>query len=136
MSEKWIRWEPIKNLARKYYIESIAESIEDPFKVILSDAGNKGKNVLISFSNGVRAYRSTDKPYALDTIHFLVKTYDKDFYVDWAFFKIENSEYLKWLSEKSCGISDYQHLIHFCILAADSIVDIAVDYEPTITFLE
>jgi len=132
MQEKWIRWEAANIAAKKYHIESITETIEEKFKVKLSDTANK-EIIYVSFPEGIDAYRNTTESYTLGIIHYLEKNYNKDFYTQWIFFKIENSEYLKWLSEKSHGISDDYQLMHFCILALDSIIDIACTSYPVIS---
>lgn len=134
--ENWIRWEPINNLARKYYGVSIKKEVGRQLKIVLSDAKNEKKNVLISFSAGIIAYRRTDETYTMDTIEWLDKTYSTHFYGDWTFFKIENSGYLKWLSGKSSGIADNLNLTHFCILAVDVLIDIVALNEPIVTFLD
>ena len=135
--EKWTRWEPEKNLAPKYYIESITDRIEDKFNMILSDSKTK-KKVLISFPHGIEAFRSTSESFILLTIDTLDKTYGTDFYGDWTFFKVEDSEYLKWISSQTYNIYDESKFpfIHFCFLGIDSMIDIITTYEPTITFLD
>lgn len=135
MQEKWIKWEPISGLGKKYYIESITERVEDKFNMILFDSDTK-KKVLISFPHGIDAYRSTDESFTLAIINYLGKTYGIEFYGDWTFFEVKNSEYLKWLSEKSYGISEDYGLRHFCILGVDSVIDMACTYEPTVTFID
>lgn len=137
MQEKWIRWEPAKKLAPKYYIESITDRVEDKFNMVLSDSETK-KKVLVSFPHGVDAYRSTDESFILLTINTLDETYGTNFYGDWTFFKVEDSEYLKWISSQTYNIYDKSKFpfIHFCILGIDSMVDIITTYEPTITFLD
>ena len=52
MQEQWTRWEPIAGLAQKYYIESISDIIEG-FKILLFDANDREKKVLVSFPNSV-----------------------------------------------------------------------------------
>lgn len=136
MHEIWNRWEPVNNLAKKYYIESITERIDDKFKILLSDAEDEKKKVLISFPHGVDAHRNTNESYILSTLTSLKTHYGTEFYSDWTFFKVENSEYLKWISEQSYGIYEDCKFTHFCILAVDSMVDIITNYEPTVTFLD
>lgn len=138
MQEKWYRWEPANNLSKNYYIKSITDSVEDKFKIILSDAENSNKKILISFAHGVDAYRCTNESFTFLTIDSLEKTYGTDFYSNWAFFKVEDSEYLKWISKQSYGVYDGSKFpfTHFCILGVDAVVDIINTYEPTITFLD
>jgi hypothetical protein len=135
MQEAWNRWEPVNNLAKKYSIESITESIADKFKVILIDSDNKSKKVLIAFADGIDAHRSTNESYVLSTLTYLKSRYGSDFYTEWTFFKIENSNYLKWMSEQSYGITQDCHFTHFCILSSDSMLDIIAPYEPKITLI-
>lgn len=132
MQEKWIRWEAANIAAKKYHIESITETIEETIKIKLSDSANK-EIIYVSFPEGIDTYRRTNESYTLDTIHYLEKTYGRDFYAQWSFFKIENSEYLQWLSEKSHGTSDDYQLMHFCILGLNSIMDIACISDPIIS---
>ena len=133
MQEQWIKWEPLQGLSEKYYIDCIVDSIED-FSVLLSDYNNE-KKIKIIFKNSVDAYRSTDESYRLKTINDLDKEHGLDFYVKWSFFKVLNSDYIKWLSQESFKISDYSSFTHFSIVAADSILDIVTNYEPRIEFI-
>jgi len=66
----------------------------------------------------------------------LKNTYGGDFYGNWTFFKVENSSYLKWLSEQSCTVTDHLNLQHICCITEDSILDIATSYEPEISLIE
>ena len=43
----------------------------------------------------------------------LFKKYGSDFFVQWTFFKVTSSEYLKYISETSGTISNYTHPMHF-----------------------
>ena len=134
MQEQWSKWEPITNLSKKYYVESISESIADGFKIILIDDKNPEKKVLISWPNSVDAYRSTYESFTLLTLHKLDERYGKQFY-DWTFFKIENSEYLNWVSEQSYGITESLNFKHFCIYGTESMVDIIANYEPEVSLI-
>lgn len=134
MQEKWSRWEPINNLSKKYYVESITDSITDGFKIILINDQNPEKKVLLSWPNTVYAYRSTYESFTLLTLHNLSENYGTEFY-DWTFFKIENSEYLKWISEQSYEITESLNFIHFCIYGTESMVEILDNSEPTVTLI-
>jgi len=68
-------------------------------------------------------------------INKIDERYGTEFYAEWTFFKVTNSEYIQWLSEQSYGIAESESLIHFSILAGDSIVDVIAAYEPKITII-
>lgn len=130
-AEQWHKWKPIEGLAKEYYIESIVDTI-DGLKIVLFDAQDKKRKLFIIFHNSVDSYKRTDESFTGKTIYTLYQNYGKQFYKDWTFFKVENSEYLQWLSEQSDGFSTYRGLVHFVILAMDSMLDIVVDYEPEV----
>jgi hypothetical protein len=134
MLEQWKRWYPVGDLAAKYYVDSISDTIEG-FTILLLDANNKNKRLQILFEDSIYAYRSTDETFRHSLIVDLSDRYGADFYGKWTFFKVTNSLYIKWLSEQSCGISDTRNLIHFSLIAADSIVDVIDVAEPTITLI-
>ena len=131
MTEKWSRWEPITNLARKYYIDSVSED-RTGFKIVLSSSENENQKIKIVFKNSVEAYKKTDETLRHRIVCELSDNYGDEFYVNWTFFKVTNSNYLAWLSEQSYTISDTRHLTHFTILAVDSILDIVNVEEPQI----
>jgi hypothetical protein len=133
MQEKWIKWEPIKGLQLKYYIDSIVDNL-DGFEMILSDCNDRNKRVMVTFENSVEAYRSTDETCRTNTICDLRDMYGLDFYCEWTFFKVENSRYLRWVIEESCGIREAHYLTHFSFIAGESIVDIIAPYEPKVQF--
>ena len=132
--EKWTRWEPVSGLSGKYYLDSFAWS-EKGFIVELIHA-KKEEKVQVIFSNYIDAYRYTNESYYFKLFGDLSQQYGDDFYADWSFFKITNSEYLVWLSEKSCTWSDQLHFVHFCIMGGDEVLDIVTNYEPQVTFME
>ncbi len=131
LNEKWERYEPTKGLSRKYYIDSIKDSI-NCFQIILSDDYDGNNKVEVLFKDSVHAYRSTEESFNLKMMNSIDESYGTDFYSNWTFFKVENSEYIQWISEQSYGISDSQQLLHFCFIASDSILDVIAAYEPRV----
>lgn len=135
MTEQWSRWEPIEGLSSKYSIESISNTI-DGFELLLADSDDEKKMIRIIFENSVYAYKSTNETFRCKLIYDLDEQYGTNFYGNWTFFKVNNSSYIKSMSEESCGISDSQPLIHFSILASDSVVDIIAVYEPIVQLIQ
>lgn len=134
MTEQWIKWVPLPDLAKKYYIDALSDT-EEGFTILLSESDNKQKRIKIIFKNSVSAYRITDETFRHRLICNLSDQYGSEFYGEWTFFKVLNSHYLQWLSEQSAGIADSLRFTHFSIIAADSILDIATTYEPKITLI-
>lgn len=62
----------------------------------------------------------------------LSQKYGTNFYTEWTFFKIENSDYLNWIYKESCIANQSNELVHFCLMAMDDILDIVADYEPNV----
>ena len=135
MTEQWVKWEPIKGLAPKYYINSVSDSIKG-FEIILSESKNEKKGLRIFWQYSPDAYRSTNESYTNEIIVDLYNRYGRDFYGQWTFFKVENSEYLQWLSQKSSGISDYNKFTHYSILSSEYIMDIIDNSDPVVELID
>lgn len=134
MNEQWSRWEPISNLAKSYYIESIHDDRQG-FKIILCNEKSKNKAVEIMFEDSVYAYASTDDTSVGTIINQLYLEYGSAFYQGWTLFKVSNSTYIQRLSEQSYGVISARPLIHFSFVTIDSILDVISDYEPKVTFI-
>lgn len=134
MKEQWIRWNLKPRLSNNYYCESLTDTPDDGLQIRLFDRENN--KLLISFADSVDAYRTTDENFVFKTIEYLQKNYGKEFYSSWSFFKIENSEYLKWLKKESGGVFDIYELQHFCFWTIDTRIDVAAHFEPEIIFLK
>ncbi len=132
MMDQWEKWEPINNLAEKYCLELILDTLDD-FKIILSEEKNRNKKLFIG--EHVPAYRII-YDFNQDIIHNLEQQYGKDFFAKWTFFKVNNSSYLKWISEESCTFSDDIRFTHFCIVGVDFILDIIEPNEPKLNLFE
>jgi hypothetical protein len=132
MQEQWIRWEPIEGLFSKYDLDIIIDD-EKGLKIIF-ECDQKKVNVF--FKHGAVSYIKTNETLRSYLIGSLSKEYGSVFYASWTFFKVENSEYLKWLSAQSCSISDYYHLQHFSFIVDGSILDIAASVEPIVEHIE
>ncbi len=138
MSEQWTKWEPITGLANKYYIDAVLDSA-DGFIVFLSTDDESDKRVKVTFEDAVYAYRSTDDSLRRKIVAQLSDKYGKEFCEDWTFFKVNNSDYLKWLfeqSEEKPEFTDKLELKHFSFLGADFTLDVADNLEPKVEFIE
>jgi hypothetical protein len=138
MVEQWSRWEPMQNIAKKYQVVSLSDEImnDGKFIIVLSDMQNKKKGLQVIYEKGVRAFKVTYESFRQKLFYDLHQKYGSDFYGSWTFFKVENSEYIKWLHEQSYAWSDAFRLEHLSIFATDSIIDIASNCDPKFEFID
>jgi len=135
MSQIWTKWEPAEGLHNKYTIASIVSSI-DGFEILLYEDGLYGKKGLkIIFENQVDSHRDTNESLMGETIEELNNQPVKLNYSQWTFFKVTNSEYIKWLRKQSSGVADGRPFIHFCFVDDDSILDVIACYEPKVEYI-
>jgi len=135
MTEKWTRWEPIAGLANNYFLAAINNDNRG-LNILFSQYQASTKNLNFSFDSSVQALRLSDEAFRLKTMYQLDELYGSDFYSSWTFFKIENSLYIAWLSDQSCGIIDSVNVHHISCFTDNIILDIVVNYEPKISFIE
>jgi hypothetical protein len=132
-NENWSRWEPdLSNLATNYYIANACYSY-DGFKVILEEEGGNQKVEVLFY--GISSVRITDEGRRLKLYESLISKYGLDFYRNWTFFKVEQSDYLQWLSAQSYEISDICKVKHFVLLGAESVLDVVTTCEPEVKIL-
>ncbi|MER2172572.1 MAG: hypothetical protein ABS938_18300 [Psychrobacillus psychrodurans] len=129
--EHWEKWIPINGLPSKLYNDTLIDNKEG---IILdfSDEKNKNKTV-VNFEEGVLSYRNTDEGSLLKKLDYLEKQYGTDFYANWTFFKIKNSEYINWFLEESSGIYELNQIEHYVFLTPNDVIEILTTYAPSIT---
>ena len=132
--EKWTRWEPIQGLEGKYYLESFVWPEEGVTIGLINE--DKGKKIQIVFDGHIDAFRYTNESFYLKILDNASPQDDINFYKDFSLFKVINSEYLAWISEKSCTWSDQLPFMHFCILGGDEVIDVLARYEPKVTIMD
>lgn len=134
MNEQWSKWEPISGLEGKYSLEQLSEGIHG-FEIILINAQDTTKKIKLLWKNWVQSYAKTRRAQVIDTKAFLDQKYGSDFYNNWSFFIVEDSTYLKKLSEESWKLSDAYEVMHFALITQDSIINIIPTYEPEVTWI-
>lgn len=132
--DKWTRWQPTQGLSGKYYIDSLIISKNWDLIVQLSNQ-DETQSIEITFKGSIDAYRYTNESFCFATFGDLSAQYGTEFYKDWSFFNIENSNYLKWLSERSRTVSDSFNFKHYCIFGGDEILDILAHVKPHVKIL-
>jgi hypothetical protein len=134
MLEQWSRWEPIEGLGRNYYLDGLVDNI-DELIVRLSSEQDQSLGVEVRFDSAL-CYRVSEEGFRQDAIRQLHLKYGDDFYAQWAFFKIDESGYLDWLSRESYELSNYIGLTHYCLKGLEGFIDIAASSEPIVKLIK
>ena len=134
--EKIYVWKPIEGLEGEFNILSeIFDS--DGLKIVFDKDKDPQKGVLIHFSHGFKSYRITEEMLAFHLIegpYFVCE--GEELPPSWSFFKVENSEYLKWASYQPNNASETLNLVHYAIWTRDWQVDILSSAEPDVKLID
>lgn len=137
MTEQWTRWEPLQDLGKKYDLDYIIDSYKGGLKFVFSAHQETEKKVEVHFEEGVDAYRIADEEFQHDILVKLREAYNKEFYEGWTFFRVTNSRYLHWLEEEEGpGSFGPDWFKHFCFITSNRVIDVAVNYEPNVRFID
>ncbi len=126
-----MQWKPIEGLSERYFIAEFHETL-DEFWILLLDINDRSSGLRVIFEGYVYSYRCVDEGCRVKTVSMLDALYGDQFYSKWTFFTVENSEYLRWLSNESDTWSDAVEMKHFAFITPDVIFDIAITYEPRV----
>ena len=132
--EEWSRWEPIKGAHGNYYVQNIIYG-KDDLKLILIST-KKDHFVELVFPYTISAIRIADEGVVFMLFEKLFVKYGDDFYINWTFFKVENSDCLKWLSEGTAGFSEGYGLTHYVVKGLNVVIDIVTNDAPIVKILD
>lgn len=128
--ENWNKWQPFTNNLGKMYIEKVIIS-DNATEVILSN--ELENNVYKFFFNGeILSIRSSDEGKRIKLFNKLDQIYGLNFFKDWTFFTIKDSEYIKWFNKETYNIYSHYNIIHYVFMGSNNIVEILSTFSPTI----
>lgn len=133
MEEEWIKWEPLKCISSKMYIEKLIDDENGILLVLKSE--DKKKTFKVIFVDPILSLRSTDEGRRLKTINFLEGKYGTDFYDQWTFFRVINSGYVEWFNQETYNIYAIYDIRHYVFLTSNDVVEILSTYEPNVSIL-
>ncbi len=130
IAEQWLRWQPLIKMNGEYIIRSCTNDNFCTLAIVLEQQTHKDRTLHISF-NSLEAYRVTNETYKLQLWQYLSSTHGN---LDrkWPLFVVEDSTYLKLLSQESQGITNYLNFKHYCIMDSEWVLDIAARPEPRV----
>jgi hypothetical protein len=127
---KWIPWYPLERMSDKYNIKSYVSNF-DNLKIVLSKRGGGGETEIHISFGGSHIFRKMNESWMSRLWLFLEKTH-KNFDKDWYLFKVEDSEYLKYLSEVSEGLIPYLGFKHYFIMDNEWSFDVVSQMQPRV----
>ena len=135
--EKIYAWKPIEGLEDCTFTIHSATLENDGLKIILFKDTDPKEGLLLDFLAALETYRIAKKNLSM---HLLkgpaIFKDDKKLLPAWSFFKLENSEYLKWASYQSNGLTETLGVSHYAILTKDWTIDVLSLSEPRIKLIE
>ena len=132
-TEQWIKWTPNKALERKYSKKDLI--LDMSFRILAEDELKQTQNMQINFEEGVSIFRVTDIAYCSSVLEYIDKVYGDNFHNQWTFFKVINSEYIKWLHAESFEVVDL-NTNHYAFVFTNCIVDVIECSEPEIKLIK
>jgi hypothetical protein len=110
----------------KYDIDSI--NLAGLLTISLSEMNNRHQAILVSDS--VQAFRIVNETYWQAEFEKVKQKYGYEFIVQNTFVRVQNSSYLKYLSDISYDMLSPDKLIHIKVLGGDQILDIVSETMP------
>ena len=127
--EKWILWNPLNIPNCQAFSVEITQ--EDSGTNFLVECENQFISLL--FEGFIPIYVYSDEGIRMATyMPVQDKNNDKYYFTKWFLYKIEDSDFMKWAIQESCGFYEKNELQHFCIVTSTEVVDILSFVEPTI----
>lgn len=124
--EKWVPID-LGNVANaRYNLDSILFS-EDKLTIKLFN-NSQLSSIKVIFDYIDKAYRVSEERYRtalfgrLETIDYANKT----------FFRVEESDYMKWCSKESGTLSDYENATHYAFITDDYVIDVIAGEAPEV----
>lgn len=122
LPEQWVQWNPQPGLAKMYILKNFVDDVNS-FEIFFVDALDVSKKIRVIFEAGGLVYRQTKISFKKKTLRALREQHGQDF-LDWTFFKVNNSSYVQWLTKQACEIYPANDFAHFVFLTGDSILEV------------
>ena len=124
--EQWTVWNPT-DLSACWAYSADVHLDEQGFHVVADcDIGK----VEILFPCLVPTYTYSDEGIRMATWGPMQLEHGKEIFRKWFIFKIENSSYIRWALQESCGFYSEEALSHYRIVTSDEVIDILSIGEP------
>lgn len=133
MNEKWVKWFPIdkKLIEEKYFVGPIEVSEED---LVIVMEGKK-YNIKFTFDGIPWSFRMTNESHRLLTFNKVCKKYGDAFLHNNSFFKVEDSDYSKWIVTESHGMYADDKIYNYVLMDEEWVIDVIDLEDPKIEII-
>lgn len=128
--EKWIKWNPVDKISQR--LDFISFSYDENGILIRLRDLSTNSSVDLRYES-VFSFRNTDEGRRLKLLNTLSKNYGDSFYKEWSIFKVEFSEYTKWLNEETYGMYENYEIEHHVYITSNDILEIVTAHEPILS---
>lgn len=132
--DQWIRWEPISNLAEKYFVGNVDDNDQSLIFTLVNLYDNTIKTT-VHFDKTAYAYATTSYPDLLTKVDKLAEQYGKEFIKQWSFFKVNHSTFIKTIHQQEPQIPNVDKWIHFVLVCTNSIIEVIAVNEPRVELI-
>lgn len=130
MKNRWRKWDPNILVQRKYFTKKMVEDEDGLHIFFISVEDDDDSKLRMEFPGMVYAYRSMEELSALETINQVVDEDGHWMAPEWTFFIVEESSYVDEVKSNSKGIYADYDLIHFAVMAGESLTEVITDMLP------
>lgn len=122
MTTKIRIWKPLNSISGNYWFENLSLTNGNFIFVYRKEKQRNHKIHVIC--GGLPSFKYTDETYLGDFI-YLDSLEEIRAIRPWCFYTVEDSEYLKKMSDDSGGLSDYPPgFKHYCIISDNEMIDL------------
>lgn len=121
MTTKIKIWKPLNAMGGNYWFENLSLINENFVFIYRKD---KQENIKIHIiCGGLPSFRYINETF-LGDFTYLDNLEEVKAIRPWCFYTVEDSEYLKKMSDESGGLSDHLGFKHYCIISEDEMIDL------------
>jgi|GEM_PF-6120438 len=114
-------WKPLDTIGGSYWFENL--SLTDTNFVFTYRKDKERDTKIRIICGGLPSFRFTNETFLGGYSH-VDNLEEIEAVRPWCFYTVEDSEYLKKISEDSGGLSDTFNFKHYCIISKDEVLDL------------
>ncbi|MCS0672455.1 hypothetical protein [Cytobacillus firmus] len=124
--EEWRKWDPNPHLPKKLELNSLTYNS----KGFILDFSDSNFRVKVHFEE-IMSFKATDEGKLLSTIQRIYSEYS-EYYLDWVFFKIDNSKFIEWFHQENYEMYTDFNIEHYLFKTPNDVIEVLSNIPPSI----